>query len=227
MTRRVAGSAYLVQPEAGPGPGVLVLHSWWGLTSFFKGICDSLADRGFTALAPDLLGGDLPITPDDAQQALENADINRSAALVLSAARATRAASRDPSQPIGVIGFSMGASWALWLSARSPAEVGAAIAYYGTQSIDLSPARCPVLGHFATIDSMVPDGEVVALEAHLFELGRDARIWHYDHTTHWFAEADRAPAYDEAAATLAWQRTADFLDEFLILGPTLQLGDDD
>jgi dienelactone hydrolase len=50
--RRQAGTAYLVAPEAGSGPGVLVLHSWWGLTPFFRNVCDRLADAGFVALAP-------------------------------------------------------------------------------------------------------------------------------------------------------------------------------
>src|SRR5258706_3431945 len=50
-------SAYLAVPEHGSGPGVLVLHAWWGLTDFFKQACDRLAEAGFVALAPDLYHG--------------------------------------------------------------------------------------------------------------------------------------------------------------------------
>ena len=53
-----AGSGYVVAPDSGTGPGVLVLHAWWGLTPFFRSICDRLADEGFVALAPDLHGDD-------------------------------------------------------------------------------------------------------------------------------------------------------------------------
>src|SRR5579864_525619 len=50
-------SAYLAIPKNGRGPGVVVLHAWWGLTDVFKRFCDRLAEAGFVALAPDLYHG--------------------------------------------------------------------------------------------------------------------------------------------------------------------------
>ena len=50
-----AGHAYLVVPDDGPGHGVLVLHSWWGLTPAVKEVVEALADAGYTALAPDAI----------------------------------------------------------------------------------------------------------------------------------------------------------------------------
>jgi len=210
-----AGSGYLVPPLTGAGPGVLVLHSWWGLTSLFKSVCDRLADEGFTALAPDLLSGHQAATPDEAERVLAEADVDRGAALVLSSARALRAASADPRAPIGVVGFSMGASWGLWLSARSPLEVAATVAYYGTQSIDFAEARSAYLGHFADFDSLVPEAEVVELEGHLKLVGRETQFWRYPGTAHWFFEADRRLAYSPEAAELSWIRTLEFLHHHL------------
>lgn len=210
-----AGSAYLVAPESGPGRGVLVLHSWWGLTPFFRRVCDRLADEGYTALAPDLLGGERPVTPDEAEAALAATDPNVGAGLVLSSARALRSVSVDPAAPIAVIGFSMGASWGLWLSARSPTEVDAAVAFYGTQSIDFAASTAAYLGHFAEYDSLVSEDEIVELEAHLHLVGRDVTFHRYPGTSHWFFEADRTPAFDPVAADLAWQRTIRFLDDHL------------
>jgi dienelactone hydrolase len=54
VARRSAGSGYVTVPDSGEGPGVLVLHAWWGLTPFFRRVCDRLAEAGFVALAPDL-----------------------------------------------------------------------------------------------------------------------------------------------------------------------------
>jgi carboxymethylenebutenolidase len=206
-----AGQGYLVAPDGGSDRGVLVLHSWWGLTPFFKGVCDRLADEGFAALAPDLLPGELPATPDEAEAVLAEADVNRSAALVLSSARALRSATTAPAAPIGVLGFSMGASWGLWLSARSPLEVAATVVFYGTQSIDFAEAQSAYQGHFAEFDALVPDDEVVELEAHLRLVDKRAEFWRYPGTSHWFFESDRELAFNEAAASLAWERTVQFL----------------
>ncbi|MEZ5234823.1 MAG: dienelactone hydrolase family protein [Acidimicrobiales bacterium] len=211
-----AGSGYLIKPlEAANRRGVLVLHSWWGLTPFFRRLCDRLAEAGYVALAPDLLNGALPATPDEAEAALAALDINRAAALVLSSARAMRSVTDDPSAPIGVIGFSMGASWAMWLAARSPQEVSATVAFYGTQNADLAAAACAFQGHFAEFDALVSDDEVVELEAHLHLVGRPVEFHRYPGTSHWFFEADRELAHDPEAAALAWQRTEAFLARHL------------
>lgn len=211
----LAGTGYLVQPEGSAGPGVLVLHSWWGLTPFFKDLCHRLADEGFTALAPDLLAGQLPDTRDEAQRVLLEADMNLSAALVLSSARALRSATDDPRGAIGVLGFSMGASWGLWLAARSPKEVAAAVAFYGTQSVDFAEAEAAFLGHFGADDDSVPVDDIVELESQLALVGREVTFHTYPRARHWFFESDRADAYDEAAAELAWERSLRFLSERL------------
>lgn len=215
-----AGSGYLIKPlEATDRRGVLVLHSWWGLTPFFRRFCDRLSEAGYVALAPDLYGGAaLPATPDEAERALAELDINRAAALVLSSARALRSVTDDPAAPIGVIGFSMGASWAMWLAARSPHEVAATVAFYGTQSIDLAAAQCAFQGHFAEFDALVSDDEVVELEAHLHLVGRPVEFHRYPGTSHWFFEADRELAHDAEAAELAWVRTEAFLARHLPAG---------
>src|SRR5918996_1369191 len=133
MTSRRAGSGYLVLPE-GPasGPGVLVLHSWWGLTPFFKQICDRLADEGFVALAPDLLGGRTTDDPETARTLLAETDMDAAVHLV----RAT-------------------------------------VVFYGSQNIDMAPAKSPFLGHFAETDELVDEDELTLLEAELRLLDKD------------------------------------------------------
>ena len=69
-------SAYLAVPEQGSGPGVLVLHAWWGLTDIFKQACDRLAEAGFVALAPDLYHGKTTASVEEAQALSDALDSN-------------------------------------------------------------------------------------------------------------------------------------------------------
>jgi carboxymethylenebutenolidase len=206
-----AGTAYLVAPDAGSGPGVLLLHSWWGLTPFFRSVADRLADEGFVVLAPDLMGGALPSSADEAQRLLAESDPNEGVALVTASAARLRNLRITPDGPIAVVGFSMGASWALWLSARAPDVVAATVVFYGSQNIDFDGARSAYLGHFAEHDTFESDDDIAVLEASLGLAGCDVTFHRYAGTGHWFFESDRPDAFDADAAELAWSRTVEFL----------------
>jgi len=214
MDREHAGTAYLAIPERGDGPGILVLHAWWGLNQFFKATCDRLAAEGFVALAPDLLGGQVATSIEEAEAQLAGADADGLAHLTRSSLRTLRDMPLTPDRPVGVLGFSMGASMALWLSARAPEDVIATAVFYGAQDIDFSGARSAYLGHFAETDPYVDDDSVALLEAelHLDEL--EVTFHRYPGTQHWFFEDDR-PEHDAAAAQLAWDRTLAFFREQL------------
>ncbi|HMJ75844.1 MAG TPA: dienelactone hydrolase family protein [Iamia sp.] len=213
--RRHAGTAYVVTPPGGEGPGVLVLHAWWGLTPFFKGVADRLADAGFVALAPDLFAGETASTPDEAEALQATSSPNETAALVLSAAGALDGLPATTGPGIGVVGFSMGGSWALWAATRLPEVVGAVVTFYGTTDLDPEPGRAAVQAHFAELDELVSDDEKVTLEAELRLLGRPVEVHHYSGTGHWFFEDDHVAAHDPIAAELAWERTIDFLHRHL------------
>jgi carboxymethylenebutenolidase len=208
-----AGDAYLVEPDAGPGHGVLVLHSWWGLSRGVKDLVERLADEGYTALAPDLSGGHLPEDGDEAQRILGESDPNATAALIMSSLVALRAHSADPQAPVAVIGYSMGASWALWLATRLPEDVDAVVAYYGTQNIDFDDLAAPVLGHFAASDPLVTEDDLVEMHSRLLLSEKSFDLHRYPGTGHWFAEEGASELHDPDSAALAWERTLAFLAE--------------
>src|SRR5512135_784069 len=115
-------SAYLAVPEQGRGPGVLVLHAWWGLTEPFRQVCNRLAEAGFVALAPDLYHGKITTSVEEAQAlgAALDQDVERwrgdiaEAMQVLRQHDATNRA--DGHGKFALVGFSLGGAYALDMS---------------------------------------------------------------------------------------------------------------
>lgn len=215
--RRHAGTAYVVAPRSGSGagPGVLVLHAWWGLTPFFRGVADRLADSGFVALAPDLFGGETADTPDEARELLAGADVTAMVHLVQSSVSVLQDLPITPEGPVGIVGFSMGASLALRQAAVDPSSVAAVGAFYGTTDVDFAPVQAAVQAHFAEYDEFEDEDSLVEMEAHMRLVGLDPEVHRYPGTSHWFMESDREVAYSPAAAEQAWERTLAFLHRHL------------
>lgn len=205
----MSDTAYFVSPPSGPGPAVLLLHSWWGLTPFFRRLADRLAENGYTVLAPDLTQETFT-DPIEAQQHLADLDADRLASLTLSGARIVRDRSSQPGEPISVIGFSMGASLGLWASVRAPEVVSRVVAFYGVQSIDFAGSSAAYQLHLADDDHLVSDDEAVFMEATMGIENLSVDTYRYPGTSHFFFERDRTE-YDEAAARLAWERVLEFL----------------
>ncbi len=193
---------------------MLVLGSWWGLGNPIRAICDDLADAGFVALAPDLVGDSR--TTDDPEVArawLDQRDMNVVADLVLSSATLLRDSTVTPDAPIGVLGLQMGASWALWLASRAPGLVGAVSFFYGSQDVEGLDLDCAVQGHFAEHDDLVDDDEKVLLSAALHLECPVVECFDYPGTSAGFFE----PGADFAteAAALARRRTITWFEENL------------
>ena len=207
-------NAYLVS-LAGGGSGVLVLHAWWGLKPFFKQVCDQLAEHGYMALAPDLYQGQIANTIDEAKALrgpIEEGGSDLMEATVLAAKDHLLGLTKNK---IGVIGFSMGAAWSLVVASADPNKVAATGLFYGTYSgMDFSKMKSKIIGHFAEDDEWEPLDEVKAMGQSMKDAGLDVTFHFYPKVGHWFVESDR-PEYDSAAASLAWERTFEFLKKNL------------
>jgi carboxymethylenebutenolidase len=202
---------YLVLPPSGAGRGVLVLHAWWGLNDTMKSFCNRLAESGFTAFAADLYHGQIATTIPEAEKLRDATDIQQARANIAEAVSflSQRAAQAD--QGLAVIGFSLGAYFALALSAAQPKLIRSVVVFYGTGPVDFSASQAAYLGHFAEKDIFESNEDVDALEQSLRAAGRPVTFHRYPGTGHWFFERDRTDAYNAAAASLAWERTLAFL----------------
>ena len=182
-----------------------------GLERNHKDFCTRLAGEGFTAFAPDLYHGKLATTIPEAEALRDALDWKSAIPEVNLAAEYLQGICGDQDLPIAVIGFSLGAFFALNLSATEPERIGKVIVFYGTGPADFTKSKAAYLGHFAENDAFEPDSEVAGLEESLRGAGRKVNFHRYPGTGHWFFEPDRADAYDPTAASLAWERTLAFL----------------
>jgi carboxymethylenebutenolidase len=203
---------HLALPATGKGPGVLVLHAWWGLNDTIKGICERLAHEGNVVFAPDLYHGKVATTIEEAGT-LSHLDADRAGAEIVAAVDFLLERAGDEGRAIAVVGFSLGAYFALKLSVDDAARVRSVVVFYGTGPVAFAKSQAAYLGHFAENDDFEPAAEVHALEAVLRAAGRPVTFHTYPGTGHWFFEPDRTDAYDEEAAQLAWRRTIAFLHE--------------
>jgi carboxymethylenebutenolidase len=199
---------YLALPPAGSGPGVLLLHAWWGLTDVFTQAADRLAGHGYVVLAPDLLGGQTAETIPQAEVLVEGLDPAAAQAATAAALRFLQSHPVVQGQRLGAVGFSLGAMHALLLDEAFPDTLTGVVLFYGMAGVDLSGRRARFLAHFAEDDEFEPLEEAQAMQANNLE----RHI--YPGTRHWFFEPNR-PEYNPQAAWLSWQRTLDFLSRTL------------
>jgi carboxymethylenebutenolidase len=100
------------------------------------------------------------------------------------------------------------------LAVRLP-ELAAAVPFYGQQPSAAETARikAPLLLHYAGLDQRI-DAGWPAYEAALKANGVRYQAYIYPGVQHGFHN-DTTPRYDQAAATLAWSRTIEFLNKYL------------
>jgi carboxymethylenebutenolidase len=165
--------------------------------------------------SPDLYGGTVVSTVEEAERASDS--IDRVATSAIAMAVVDILADRlGPKSRLAAVGFSLGAAWSMFTPAGRDRLV-ASVVYYGSlQGGSLTRATVPVLGHFAETDPFESEEGVAEFEATLRSAGRDVAIHRYPGTGHWFAEPSR-DAYRADAADLAFERTVAFLRRELLV----------
>lgn len=205
---------YIAIPKSGSGPGIVVLHSWWGLNAFFKELCDRFAEDGFVALAPDLYNGKVATTVEAAKKLRAQATASRRepAYKVLMAAINSFSDHDGVTSPsVALVGFSMGGHWALWLAQRPELPIVATVVFYAARNGDFARSDSSFLFHFAENDEWVSTASVKKLKRSLDASGKSTSYYDYPGTRHWFFERDRSEAFHSEAAAVAWKRTLAFL----------------
>ena len=96
--------------------------------------------------------------------------------------------------------------------------LSAVVPFYGippsVSKVDYSKIRAPILAHFASRDAWAKPEAAEAVKRELEGRGQSMELHVYD-ADHAFVNDTRSDVYNVESATLAWQRTVDFLHKHL------------
>jgi len=204
--------AYLATPSAaGRHPAVIVIHENRGLNPHIEDVARRAAVAGFWALAPDALSpeGGTPDDTDEARARMSRLDPETTARDFVAAVSFADAHEATTGKA-GCVGFCWGGAMANQLAVRAPA-LDAAVAFYGRQpaAADVPKIRAALLLHYAGLDERINAG-IAEYEAALTAAGVRYELHMYEGVNHAFHNDTSPTRYNEAAATLAWERTVAF-----------------
>jgi carboxymethylenebutenolidase len=203
---------YLAIPAGGSGPAVIVIQEWWGLVPHIKALADRFASAGFVALAPDLYHGVQATEPDHAGKLMMGLAMDQAAKDIADAADYLAGLEATTGSGIGVAGFCMGGSLALWSATLSPRIVTAVGFYPAVPWERMAPEWSNYDGKTAMIHCSEEDGTSAApgiqtAVAAITAAGGKAVVHDYPGTHHAFVNDDRPEVFDANATASAWART--------------------
>lgn len=208
---------YLVKPAkaAGKLPSIVVVHENRGLNPYIEDVARRVAKAGFIALAPDGLSsvGGYPGNDVRGRELQAQVDPQKLMNDFFAAIEYLRSSALGTGK-VGITGFCYGGGVSNAAAVAYP-ELDAAVPFYGRQAKpeDVTKIRAPLLLHFAEKDDNV-NATWPAYEAALKVAGKTYEAYVYPGTNHGFHN-DSTPRYDEAAATLAWDRTLAWFRRYL------------
>jgi carboxymethylenebutenolidase len=211
---------YLALPDSGSGPGLVLLQEIFGVNDYIKQRAGTLADLGYTVLAPDLywrIEPGIALTQD--QEGLEQAftymqrlDRPKAALDAGASLRHLRHLPETESRA-GVFGFCLGGRIGFQVAADFDPDV--AVLYYGSgtaAALDLAPeVVCPTLFHFGDEDSYISAEDVEKIRA-AFKDRNDVEIHVHKGAGHAFDNYLAPMFHRPQAREEAWPQTQDFLN---------------
>jgi carboxymethylenebutenolidase len=214
--------AWIEYPERSTkAPVVVVIHEIFGLSTWVRGVADQLAADGYIAIAPDLLTGKGELQGDtlpynvatSAIRSLKPEDVQRQIEAVGRYGMSLPAALPK----YGVVGFCWGGGTSFAHAVAAPANLGAAVVYYGTSpaTAQLASVQAPVLGLYGGNDARV-DATIPAADSAMKAMHKVYEPHIFPGAGHGFLRAQPDSSGANARATAeAWPLTINWFRKYL------------
>jgi carboxymethylenebutenolidase len=195
-----------------PLPGLLLLHEIGGVNPSIRETARALAAQGYVVLLPDLYAGVQPLL--GLARLVTGVAVNplRSGILreLRAATRALTARADVAVGRLGVVGYSVGAAYALQLACIEPALCVAAV-FCGQlpRPVEALRCACAVVASYAGND-FTCRGIPARLERVLSEYGIEHDLKTYPAVGHAFYDP-WGPMFNDVASHDAWERTLSFM----------------
>ena len=206
--------AYLAIPSTPVKGCVVIVQEIFGVTQHIQQVTDRFAAEGYLALSSclfDRVGPNIKLNYDSdgvgKGRRLKDQVDNFSELDIKAAIEHLQS-----SGTVAAVGFCWGGSLA-WRAATDPnSNLAAAVSYYGGELPALAnrSSVCPFIAHFGIHDESIPEKDARAFAEDQPKVG----TYFYD-AGHGFNCNDR-DQYDEAAARTAWNRTINFLADYIV-----------
>ena len=197
---------------AAPRAGLLLLHAWWGRNEDVLARAEMLRRDGYTVEAPDLFGGRVAKTIDEAK-ALTAGESDREDALTTMVEDAFTGLAKRVDRVV-IVAWSFGVWYAWKMGIAHPDKLRGLVLFYGIGPNEPDAPKVPVLVHFAEHDEYEDIGFARQVEKEMKAAGSDIAVEVYPGTKHWFDEPSK-PEFDKAASALAWDRNRAFFNKHL------------
>lgn len=216
LSGEITLKGFVAKPKAeGPHPAVIVIHEIYGLNDNIRDITRRFAAAGYAAMALDLFAGRnkalcvVRLLGNMLRGKTDHFGTRElKAALSYFEAQPYVEASK-----VGAIGFCMGGGFAIaW--AIEDERLKTIAPFYGTNPKPLQKVKklCPTVGSYPEKDFTAKAGSKLNEELNSTSIPHDIKV--YPGAKHSFMN-DRGKAYDEMAATDAWNRTLNFFQQHL------------
>ncbi len=221
--------AWLSAPPAtdGPAPGVLLYIDAFGLRPRIEEMAERIAGWGFVVLAPNVFHrsgsvadnappGDLMDPEVRSRVFAEGKErmslLTRDAVVADSAAYLDALAANAAREPMGVVGYCMGARLATWTAGAHPDRVGAVGGFHGgrlatdapdSPHLSIATATAEFFYGHADRDQSMPPEQQAVLESALADAGLAHTCVVYEGAPHGYTMSDTA-MHDANAEARHW-----------------------